>query len=556
MLPDHRFSNRAIARMALALLAWVMPLGIVAQPAIRLALETGAAAPLTPADWARWKPAVSALYEERGFAPLWFAGRSPSRAALALAEELRTAGKRGLSPEDYSAAAFSDGLRLAADSGASEASGARLDVALSVTAARFAAELHSGRIDPRTLGFELDAPRPLLDVLPILRALAAAPGPDAITGVLDGLEPGWRRVTLLKEALARYRALAKESPAVTMEKPARWDLAAGDAYAGAPELRRLLAALGDLPQGAEEPADPGVIDAAASAALAGFQRRHGLSPSGALDQRTFRALSVPLERRVRQIELALERFRWLPPSVDGPPIVVNIPQFRLFAFYTTEDREDAILRVDVIVGRTFARFNTPVFAADMTHVIFNPYWDVPRGILVNELLPQIRADPGWMHRNGYEVVGSDGTLTQQASAETLAALAARTARLRQRPGQNNALGKVKFVFPNRHNVFLHDTPSVELFAATRRAFSHGCIRVADPVALAEYALRENPGWTRARIVEAMKGAAPVRVDLEEPIRVFILYATALVAEDGTVYFFDDIYGHDARLESALAARRN
>jgi murein L,D-transpeptidase YcbB/YkuD len=541
--------------MALALLAWAMPLVVAAQPAIRQALETRAPAPLTSADWTRWQPAMASLYEARGFAPLWFAGNSPTAAALALSEELRAAGRRGLRPADYSADALYEAVRRAAGAAMTEDDSARLDVALSITAAKFAAELHSGRVDPRMLGFELDAVQPPLDVLPILRELAAAPGPDGIACVLEGLEPAWRRVTLLKEALVRYRALAEELPAVQIAKPARWGLTAGDAYAGGLQLRRLLTALGDLPRGTAEPADPGVLDAASSAALAGFQRRHGLAQSGALDQRTFRALSVPLERRVRQIELALERFRWLPPSVDGPPIVVNIPQFRLFAFYTTQDREDAILRVDVIVGRTFARFNTPVFAADMTHVIFNPYWDVPYGILTNELLPQIKADPSWMRRNGYEVVGSDGALTQQASAQTLAALAAGTARLRQRPGPNNALGKVKFVFPNRHNVFLHDTPSVELFAATRRAFSHGCIRVADPVALAEYALRENPGWTRARIVDAMKGAAPVRVNLEEPIRVFILYATALAAEDGTMYFFDDIYGHDARLEKALASRQ-
>jgi murein L,D-transpeptidase YcbB/YkuD len=293
------------------------------------------------------------------------------------------------------------------------------------------------------------------------------------------------------------------------------------------------------------------------AALARFQSRHGLDADGILGRQTVRALTTPIEARVRQIELSLERLRWLPPKLESPPIIVNIPQFRLFAFRTTRDDAKDILQMDVIVGSAFRGRQTPVFAADMRYVVLHPYWDVPRSILVKELLPAIQANPAWLADNGYEMVlgQSDEAIPQPVDASHVKLLAQGKLRLRQKPGPMNALGEVKFIFPNRYNVYLHDTPARNLFAKSRRAFSHGCIRVSDPMALLAHVLRDDPEWASDRLAESMRGSSPVRVPLRRPIRVFIVYGTALATEAGQTLFFEDIYDQDAPLSALLALRR-
>lgn len=260
-----------------------------------------------------------------------------------------------------------------------------------------------------------------------------------------------------------------------------------------------------------------------------------------------------LAEDVRKIDLTLERWRWLPPF-QTPPIVVNIPEFRLFAFRTTADRAASILQMDVIVGRTFPRMRTPVFAADMKSVIFRPYWDVPHSITIREMLPKIRANPDFLAAQHLEIVQSGGAGTEilPPTPGSLEALASGAARLRQRPGPDNALGLIKFDLPNFHDVYLHSTPPQQLFQEPRRAFSHGCIRVSDPVGLAVYVLRDTPGdWSSQKIEAAMNGTETRRVPLARPIRVMIVYATVLAKEDGEVLFFSDLYGQDRRLERLL-----
>lgn len=263
--------------------------------------------------------------------------------------------------------------------------------------------------------------------------------------------------------------------------------------------------------------------------------------------------TAPYARRIRQIELTLERWRWL-PAFTRPPLIVNIPQFRLFAFQSTRDRKAEILQMDVIVGRTYPRLQTPVFAADMRYVIFRPYWDVPFSIMTRELLPEIRAKPDYLRKQHLEIVRGSGNsiAVLPPTPESFRALAAGAARLRQQPGEDNALGLIKFMLPNAYNVYLHSTPAHQLFSRPRRAFSHGCIRVSDPVGLASYVLRNAPGnWTIESIRAAMNGTASLQVTLTKPIPVLILYGTALAMEDGTVQFFEDIYGNDRKLEKLL-----
>jgi murein L,D-transpeptidase YcbB/YkuD len=227
----------------------------------------------------------------------------------------------------------------------------------------------------------------------------------------------------------------------------------------------------------------------------------------------------------------------------------------LFAFESTADSESRIRQMDVIVGKAFEATQTPVFTADMSYLIFRPYWEVPYSIAVKEIVPGARINPDSIAKHQMEIVRGDGAAVMPNTAENVELVAKGTLRLRQKPGPNNSLGLVKFMLPNPYNVYLHSTPAQALFEETRRDFSHGCVRVSDPVALAQYVLRDSPEWTRERILAAMNGPAPVTVTLKNRIRVFIVYGTALATEQGGVLFFDDIYGHDRRLEAALAARQ-
>ena len=498
------------------------------------------------------------MYTSRQGQPLWSSNAGANRSAQAMIALLGRASDYGLEVRDYDPVALlARAQAMALVGGAGLVARSQFDAMLSLASARFIADLHSGRVNPRAVGHDLDVPHANLDVA---AAVAGAAGSSDLTGVIADFEPAFRHYELLKTALSRYRGLATDLTLTQLPALPSRSVLPGQAYVGAAALRRLLQALGDLPAaaggaaaGGAASADP-VLDDSLATGLRGFQERHGLENDGTLGAGTFAALTTPLSTRVRQIELSLERLRWLPPQLNSPPILVNIPQFRLFAFYTTADREDLLLQMNVIVGKTFTRNNTPVFAADMRFVVIRPYWDVPATILRSEFLPKIRANPEWLVRNHFEIVAGeadDGRIVP-ASADSIDALARGQLRLRQKPGADNSLGIAKLMFPNRHNVYLHGTPAQGLFAEARRAFSHGCVRVEDPLGLAAFVLRDQPLWTRARLEEAAKLERPTRIALTQPLRVFIIYATALVAESGRVHFFEDIYGHDRRLAAQLA----
>jgi len=291
--------------------------------------------------------------------------------------------------------------------------------------------------------------------------------------------------------------------------------------------------LGDLAPEASDATDPIVYDPPLAEAVRRFQERHGLEIDAIVGPATFRELRVPVSERIEQIELAMERLRWLPEPRAARHLIVNIPAFRLLAFETGEPHP--LLMMDVVVGKAAALTKTPVMQADMTTVVFRPYWDVPPGIAQREILPRIRRDPGYLSRNRMEIVGG---------------------RVRQRPGDGNALGLVKFLFPNPYHVYMHDTPARGLFARARRDFSHGCIRLADATALAELVLNNRPAWNRQRIDQAMhRGKNDVRVPVEPPIQVYLFYATAIVDHENRIRFFQDIYGHDTTLRRMLASVR-
>jgi len=492
------------------------------------------------------------VYSSRDYAPLWSVRSVPTRQATGLVHALGAADARGLRSADYEAGMIAGRLEdFRTTRTRSPALAAQFDLALSVIAVRFLSDLHFGRVTPAAAGFHLDVSPTRLDLAETLEKLAAT---GSVEALLDGIEPPFAHYRLLRKALARYRELALDAGLNQLPPFEGRSVKPGDTYAGAAGLRRLLTALGDLPANATASTADTVIGPELAAAIASFQSRHGLVVDGIIGKGTFAELTRPLAARVRQIELTLERWRWL-PYFDEPPIVVNIPEFRLFAFHTRADSEAGMLQMNVIVGQTFPRSRTPVFTEEIRQVVFRPYWDVPYSITVREMLPVIRANPGYLARNNLEIVrgaGDDATRVPP-TPENIDSLASGLLRLRQRPGPDNSLGLVKFVLPNAFNVYLHATPAHELFGRSRRAFSHGCIRVSDPVGLAEYVFHDQPEpWSRERIERAMQeGGDSQRVTLARPIRVFIVYGTAMASEAGKVLFFEDIYGHDRRLEALL-----
>jgi murein L,D-transpeptidase YcbB/YkuD len=436
---------------------------------------------------------------------------------------LRQAGSHGLDPRSYP---VTDG---------------RLHDSL----LRYLTDLSVGRVDPRTLGYDL-APRPRVDDLPtaIQRAMASGQLDDLVRA----LTPQWASYQRLQHALVTYRRLAS-APPDALPTPVR-SVHEGEVYAGMAALRDRLVAEGDMSATATTPSDD-TLSPSVIGALRRYQDRHGLEADGVLGPKTVRALQVPLATRVRQIELALERHRWLSGYLDTDVILVNIPMYRLSAWEAGAMADPPAFTTRVIVG-TAVRTPTPVFAAMLDEVVLRPYWNVPASIARGELLPRARREPGYLARNNYEIVrgDGDGAPVLPLTTDSLALVASGVARLRQRPGTGNALGLIKFNFPNAYSVFMHDTPGRQLFARADRDLSHGCVRVEDPESLAEWVLRES-GWFRQAIVEATHATQSRSILVRRPIRVVITYATASADADGLIRFADDIYRRDPALDRAL-----
>jgi L,D-transpeptidase YcbB len=496
-------------------------------------------------------PIARSVYRHSPRQFLWISRGHATDAARQVVAYLANADADGLRPEDYHAAALSDAFGGTRDiSGVGVAMLAHLDVDLTIALLHYVHDLHFGRINPRLVGFELDVPRAPFDAASLIENMAR--GSD-VGQALAAAAPKFYHYALLKSALDHYRQLAREGD-VSLA-PLKRPIQKGDPYAAMPSLRGLLNRLGDLDEADIESAD--TLDEKAAAALARFQARHGLKSNGVLDATTFKALTTPLSVRIQQIELTLERWRWI-PEFPRPPIIVNIPQFRLFAFDSLEDRKADILQMDVIVGRTFPSALTPVFMANMTSVIFRPYWQVPLGIVRKEIVPHTKRDLNYLASEQLEIVPANDEVSEAlpVNSENLALLASGRLKLRQRPGPENALGLVKFSLPNSHDIYLHSTPSPALFQQPVRAFSHGCIRVSDPIALAVHVLRNtSTEWTAAAVSTAMRGDQTRHVNLTQPVPVLILYGTALATEDGKILFFNDLYGHDARLAIELTHSR-
>jgi L,D-transpeptidase YcbB len=484
-----------------------------------------------------------------GDALLWFGAARPTADARQAIDVLLSAADQGLDARDYDAPQLADRLAQALQGPApGEAAQSQIDAELTAAVRRYLVDLENGRIDPRRIHEDFTVERPLArDTDALMRDAVAT---HRVAAALRDAEPRVPMYAALRRALAGYRALGDhEAWQVALPPVPGRKVTPGQSYASLDLLARRLRALGDLPAGT---AVPERLEGALAMALQGFQERHGLAPDGVLGAETLQQLNVTPAARAHQIELAMERLRWTPLLLGPRMIVVNIPEFVLRAYEVEDTRVHVRLTMKVIVGKAM-NTRTPLFDEEMRFIEFSPYWNVPPSIARAETVPRLRRDPAYFTQQGFEFVTGSGQVVASLSAEHLDAVLHGGWRIRQRPGRQNALGDIKFVFPNRDNIYLHHTPTPQLFERDRRDFSHGCIRVQDPVALAKFVLQDEPAWTGERIRSAMEKGASSTIALREPLPVVIAYST-VIAKAGAVYFYPDLYGHDALLDKALAQR--
>jgi murein L,D-transpeptidase YcbB/YkuD len=476
----------------------------------------------------------------------------PTEQAASILEVLQGAESKGLDPEDYEGSRWADRLAGLRNAGQipPESDLSRFDLAVTLSLIRYVSDLHFGKANPGLFrkGFDLETEPN--DVAAFIRQRIV--NGTTLKSALEEVEPpfdGYRRTL---HALQHYLSITADGDLGSLPFP-KVPVKPGDAYPAAGQLATMLHRLGDLPEGAlpaREVYDGPLVDA-----VKHFQERHGLDTDGVLGKATFTQINTPLSRRIRQLRLTLERWRWMPHRFARPPIVVNIPEFELRALDASYRIE---LEMAVVVGANSVGHRTPIFA-EMQYVTFRPYWRVPLSIQRAELVPKLEKDQSYLVKNGYQVITLEDKVISdgEVNEDILKQLRSGELLLRQRPGPENALGLVAFSFPNDYDVFLHDTPATELFAKTRRDFSHGCIRAEKPGQLANWVLRDMPEWTPERIASTMheetNDGKPIQVRLANPIPVLIVYATAVVLESGEVRFFEDIYKQDAQLEQLLAS---
>ncbi len=506
--------------------------------------------PLCRADVSCRSPRLAEFYRLRAFAPAWVQKDGPSPQADRLLTVLRSAGQYGLYPADYHVEAIQGLLGSWRVSGKwLPGEGADFDLLCTDAFLLFGSHLLSGVVDPNGLFKMWEARQRFVDWPAYLQDALAARTVDVHLQVLKPEYPGFDR---LAAHVAEYQKLAAAGgwPAL----PAGKSLKRGMADPRVPLLRTRLIAGGDLaPAAASEGTR---FDDTLDQAVRRFQRRHGLAEDGAVHKETLKTLNVPVERRIAQMLVNLERWRWLPQEVGNRFLFINIPDFSLNAV----ENGRVPLSMRIVVGRRHSRdpkidYKTPVFTGRMTHLEINPYWNVPFNIAVKEYLPKLQKDPLSLQKQGMKIiVGRDTVVDPQTVEWEKIGEKTFKYRIRQDPGAFNALSHIKFMFPNRFDVYLHDTPQRSLFKRTVRDFSHGCMRVEKPIDLAVYLLQDEANWSREKILAAIRKGRNQAVNLPAPVTVHIAYWTAWVDPDGTVQFRDDIYRYDSVLEAALGTK--
>ncbi|MEE8301958.1 MAG: L,D-transpeptidase family protein [Candidatus Tectomicrobia bacterium] len=477
--------------------------------------------------------AIPAFYEQRQFQPAWTAPINID----ALLDAVRDSQAEGLDPDDFHLHALLE-LRqhIVQRNAPAIESLAAFDLLMTDALLRLGYQLVYGKVNPEALDPVWNFDRTLLDNDPITliqRAIEAG----TVGTLLDDITLKHPVYQTWKAALARYRALQQSGGWTPVAEGPVLKLDMRDPRVAM--LRHRLVS-GNAPPSA----NPELFDAQLEAAVKSFQARHGLEADGIVGNQTLAALHVPVEARINQIRVNLERARWVLRNLDDDFIVVNIAGFRT---YLVKDGE-VVWSARAIVGKPYRK--SPVFKANMTYLEFNPTWTVPPGILRKDILPKLKRDPAYLTQKQFRIVDHQGKRIDPSQIDW-ATVRRFPYTLVQEPGPNNALGLVKFMFPNKHYVYLHDTPSRGLFERSERTFSSGCIRVKNPFDLAELLLQSNAGWDRERIDRTVASGKRQTVTLSQSIPVLLLYWTVIVDPDGTVRFLQDVYQRDGAILAAL-----
>jgi len=490
------------------------------------------------------------FYERRAYRPAWSKNRRPLTQVAALDHSIRNAAADGLRPADYHLDKITKILAhlndMDTDTGSPDDQRlADLDILLTDAYLILGAHILGGRIDPERLDPMWKAQRRNKDLAADLEDALQA---DRVEESLADMLPRQSGYDRLKKALAHYRQI--EAAGGWQTFPDGTKLQQGDRESRVALLRDRLAVEGFI-EGPGKTIDPDFFDNGLADALKRFQTRAGLEPDGVVGRQTRRALNLTVQQRIRQIIVNMERWRWLPQDLGIRYLLVNIAAFSL----TVIEEDQTVLKMRVVVGRPYRR--TPVFSDTLTYLVLNPYWNVPPTIAIEDILPKVKNDPDFLNKQKIRVLQgwNSGTLEIDPASVNWQTVSARNFpyRFRQDPGFQNALGRIKFMFPNPYDVYLHDTPSKELFAKARRDFSSGCIRIERPLELAEYLLRKHPDWPAEKINSAVSGPDVVEktIKLPEPLTVHLLYWTIWVDEQGQLHFGPDVYERDQALDAAL-----
>ncbi|WP_316747667.1 murein L,D-transpeptidase [Pedobacter gandavensis] len=395
---------------------------------------------------------------------------------------------------------------------------AHLELQLTSHFFNYVATAYEGKVNPEVIQWHI--PRKKLSAVVLLDSLMANKNPTS-----EDWEPVNQQYKQLKKELQRYYTLQQAGNWKTIPIGAKKKYQLGDTGVTVSLVKQRLQALGDTSIKDSLPE----FDAKLKTAVKSNQQQYGLRSSGVIDASLLKELNVPIQTRIEQLLINLERMRWMPTMPDGKMILVNIPEYQLHVF---EDHKQ-VLNMGIVVGK--AANKTVIFSNKLRNIVFSPYWNIPASIVRAEILPAMKRNSNYLRSKNMEQTGTSNGLPM----------------VRQKPGDNNSLGRVKFLFPNSYDIYFHDTPAKSLFAEEKRAFSHGCIRLAQPVKLADYLLADQPQWTPEKIAKAMKSTKEIWVALKKPVPVFITYFTAWVDQDGRLNFRDDIYGHDQKMAEQL-----
>lgn len=493
---------------------------------------------------------IPSFYKKRDYRPAWITDDPLFAKARELADAIRDAHKEALSPENYHLSKIEKLLgkaRSADQSPGSQNEKLLVDLDLLLTDAflLYASHLASGRVNPETMYAEWEAFSPDIDLAKVLQNALDS---GRIKASLQAMIPNPAGYAKLREALAQYQQIRDKGgwPTVATGKTVK----RGDRDDRVMMMKKRLTVTGDFPSDAGE--NEGLFDSILEQSVKEFQKRHGLTMDGAVGSRTTAALNVPVEDRIRQIELNMERFRWFPGNLGRRYILVNIADFGL----TVVENEKPVMKMKVVAGKTMRK--TPVFSEKMKYIELNPYWNVPPQIAVKDIAPKVCRKSRYLSERKIEVFahwGQDPAKIDPAGIDWCRVNQKNFRfKLRQQPGPKNALGRIKFMFPNKYSVYMHDTPERNLFDKSSRGFSSGCIRVEKPVELALFLLKNTPTWTYEKLMTDIDAGKQKTVTLQDPIFVHLFYWTAWADDQGNVHFRDDVYERDTDLHRALQER--